>query len=143
MTWPVGGEAHLTRIMIADDDPSLRMLVAATLASEDYEILEAGSGLEALAVARSARPKVVLLDFHMPEMDGFEVCRSLRTDPALALIRVILLTSANHPEERAAGLAAGADAYLTKPFSPIELLQAVGALSQLPSTRPAPRPGAL
>lgn len=112
--------------MIADDEASLRLLVAATLASEDYEIVEAGTGAEALAVVRAEHPRLVLLDVHMPGMDGFEVCRRIKADPELAGTTVVMLTAASHDEDRAGGDRVGADGYLTKPFSPLDLLQVVG-----------------
>jgi CheY-like chemotaxis protein len=112
-------------VLIADDDPSLRMLVSATLTSKDYEIVEATSGDETLAVASSAKPQVVLLDVRMPGMSGLEVCRKIKADPSLAGTRVVMLTGAATPEDVAAGQAAGADLYLTKPFRPLELLQIV------------------
>lgn len=118
----------MVKLLIADDEPSLRMLVAATLASEDYDILEAANGLDALEMARAEQPRLVLLDVQMPGMDGLEVCRQIKADPALAgTVVVVMLTSLNHPEDEQAGRAAGADTYLTKPFSPLDLLQVVEA----------------
>ena len=113
------------KLLIADDERSLRLLVAATLASEDYEILEAADGLEALKLARSEHPQAVLLDVEMPGMDGVEVCRQIKSDPTLAGTIVVMLTSAAAPSQREAGLAAGAAEYLTKPFSPLELLHII------------------
>ena len=119
------------KLLIADDETSLRLLVAATLASEDYEILEAGNGLEALAIARAEQPRLVLLDVQMPGMDGLEVCRQIKADPALASTVVVMLTSLSRPENEEDGRAAGADTYLTKPFSPLDLLQVVeGAMAR-------------
>jgi CheY-like chemotaxis protein len=113
------------KLLIADDEPSLRLLVAATLASEDYEIIEAGDGAEALALAKSERPRLALLDVQMPIMDGLEVCRRIKGDPELKSTAVVMLTSAAQPSEREAGFAAGANEYLTKPFSPLQLLRVI------------------
>lgn len=115
----------MEKLLIADDEVSVRLLVAATLASEDYEILEAVNGVEALALARSQRPRALLLDVNMPGMTGIEVCRQIKEDAGLASIAVVMLTSADRPQDREAGLAAGATAYLTKPFSPLELLRVI------------------
>jgi len=112
-------------VLIADDDPSLRMLVSATLTSKDYEIVEATTGDETLTAALSAKPQVVLLDVRMPGMSGLDVCRRIKADPSLVGTRVVMLTGAATPEDVAAGQAAGADLYLTKPFRPLELLQIV------------------
>ena len=113
------------KLLIADDEPSLRLLVAATLASEDYEIIEAGDGAQAFALAKAERPKLALLDVQMPIMDGLEVCRRIKSDPELSSTAVVMLTSAAQPSEREAGFAAGANEYLTKPFSPIQLLRVI------------------
>jgi CheY-like chemotaxis protein len=116
------------KLLIADDEPSLRLLVAATLASEDYEILEAGDGAEALRIARAEHPRLALLDVQMPVMNGLEVCRLIKDDEDLKSTAVVILTSATQPSEREAGLAAGADEYLTKPFSPLQLLRIIEQL---------------
>ena len=76
----------------------------------------------ALAIALDARPDLVLLDVHMPNIDGLEVCRRLRAAPECAHTRIVLLTAAAQAQDRALGLAAGADEYLTKPFSPLALI---------------------
>ncbi len=119
----------MTTVVIADDVPSLRMLVRATIASEHYQVIEAADGHEAWALIQAHRPAVVLLDVHMPGLSGLEVARLVRADPALAGTTLIMLTSQVQEADVAAGRAAGADRYLTKPFSPLELLEAVaGAL---------------
>jgi CheY-like chemotaxis protein len=115
----------MATILIADDEPSLRLLVGATIASDDYRVVEATDGDEAWALLRRHRPAVALLDVSMPGRTGIELVRAIRADPDLAATRVILLTAKAQPADRAAGLAAGADHYLTKPFSPLELLTVV------------------
>ena len=115
----------MTTVLIADDEPSLRLLVSATIASEEYEVIEAMDGDEAWGLIRRHRPTVVLLDVQMPGQTGLELTRSIRNDPDLARTCVILLTSKAQQTDVQAGLEAAADRYLTKPFSPLELLRVV------------------
>jgi CheY-like chemotaxis protein len=115
-------------VLIADDEPHVVALVRATLEDECVQIIEAADGLTALALADAQRPDVVLLDVHMPGLDGVEVCWRLRGDPRFDDSRIIMLTAAAQAADEARGLAAGADHYLTKPFSPIRLLSLVQSL---------------
>ena len=115
----------MTTILIADDEPSLRLLVSATISSDDYDVVEATDGDEAWSLIRYHRPRVALLDVQMPGRTGLELTRAIRNDPELAKTCVILLTSKAQKSDVEAGLAAGADRYLTKPFSPLELLRVV------------------
>ncbi len=116
----------MKKILLADDEPAVRRLVTATLADESrYQILEAGDGVEALNIARAERPALLLLDVNMPELDGFEVCRALKADPATRDIVVVMLTALAQPTDRERGIAAGADGFFTKPFSPLALLEKV------------------
>lgn len=115
----------MRKLLIADDEAALRSLVRTTLESDQYEILEAGSGDEALAVVRRERPQLVLLDVQMPGVSGFAVCRAIKDDPATRDTIVVMLTSRTQAEDYAAGREAGADEYLTKPFSPLRLLRLV------------------
>jgi CheY-like chemotaxis protein len=121
----------VTTVLIADDEPSLRLLVSATISSDEYDVVEAVDGDEAWGLIRRHRPSVVLLDVQMPGRTGLDLARAIRDDPDLTRTSVILLTSKAQQADIEAGLAAGADRYLTKPFSPLELLrvveQAVGA----------------
>jgi CheY-like chemotaxis protein len=109
----------MTTVLIADDEPSLRLLVSATIASDEYEVDEAWG------LIRRHRPSVVLLDVQMPGRTGLDLTRAIRDDPDLAKTSVILLTSKAQQADIQAGLDAGADRYLTKPFSPLELLRVV------------------
>ena len=109
-------------LLIADDEASLRMLVSATLASDEYRIVEASDGDEAWALVQEHHPTVALLDIQMPGRTGLDVARAIKADPSLADTYVILLTAKAQEADVAAGRAAGADQYLTKPFSPLELL---------------------
>jgi DNA-binding response OmpR family regulator len=119
-------------ILVADDDPGIRALVHATLANPETRILDAADGATAWALIQAERPDAVVLDLGMPRPTGVELARMIRADPALALTRIVLLTGEKAAEEVAAGLAAGADYYLTKPFSPLALLEVLDA----PPVRP-------
>jgi two-component system, OmpR family, phosphate regulon response regulator PhoB len=112
-------------LLIADDESGIRSLVRMTLQRKQYEILEASDGEEALALARKYHPELVLLDVMMPGLTGFQVCRALKDDPATASATVVMLTAKAQDSDRAEGLAAGADDYFTKPFSPIALLRKI------------------
>ena len=119
---PRGGAKKL---IIADDDPALRLLVRATLRSKEYEILEATDGPSTLALARQHRPDLVLLDVNMPGMDGFRICELLKQDPATAAVTVVMLTVQVRVSDRRRARQAGADGYFTKPFSPMALIRKV------------------
>ena len=123
------GASHRTRVMIVDDDPLIRRVVRAVLEDGAYELSEAASGEEALHLAGRHPPDVVLLDVMMPGMNGFEVAKAIKGDPRLKSTIIVMLTARNAPEDRRRGMASGADAYFTKPFSPLELLTTLnGAL---------------
>ena len=123
----------MTTILVVDDEPSIVDLVRFTLEDAEVRVVEASDGAEALVIARRIRPDLILLDVQMPRLDGLEVCRQLRQEPAFARAPIILLTAAGQEADRARGLGAGADEYLTKPFSPLALLALVEAL--VPETR--------
>lgn len=113
------------RVLLAEDDPLLVALVRATLRPTGVGLLEAGTGTAAVELARTHRPPLVLLDVGLPEMDGWEVCRALKADPGTRGTRVVMLTARASPADRERAEAAGADGYLTKPFSPADLVGAV------------------
>jgi CheY-like chemotaxis protein len=112
-------------VVIADDEPSMRLLVHATIESDDYTVVEAVDGTQAWAMTQQHKPSLVLLDVQMPGMSGLEVLHLIKADPSLAATRVILLTAKAQERDIEAGLIAGADFYLTKPFSPLDLLTRV------------------
>jgi CheY-like chemotaxis protein len=119
-------ELELQRtVLIADDESSIRLLVHATIDSDDYTVVEASDGAQAWALAQELKPSLVLLDVQMPGQSGLEVLRSIKADPNLKSTRVILLTSKAQERDIEVGLIAGADFYLTKPFSPLDLLTRV------------------
>jgi DNA-binding response OmpR family regulator len=117
--------AALRTVLIADDEPSMRLLVHATIESDDYAVIEATDGTEAWAMIREHKPSLVLLDVQMPGRSGLDVLRLVKADKDLVATRVILLTSKAQEGDVEAGLIAGADFYLTKPFSPLDLLTRV------------------
>lgn len=121
----------LKTVLIADDEPSMRLLVHATIESDDYKVVEAADGDEAWALIQRYQPSLVLLDVQMPGRSGLEVLRAIKTEPDLQTTRVILLTSKAQEADVEAGLIAGADFYLTKPFSPLDLLTRVEEALQL------------
>jgi DNA-binding response OmpR family regulator len=116
------------RVLLADDDPGLRRLIGTTLGTEDFDLLQANDGEQALQIARQQHPELVLLDVNMPKLDGFEVCRHLKSEPETSGIKVVMLTARSEEVDRARGREAGADEYFTKPFSPVQLLNKVYAL---------------
>ena len=114
------------QILIVDDQPEVRELVSVTLEVEPYDILQAENGQQALDMATSHTPDLILLDVMMPNgMDGLEVCRRIKENPALCDIPVILLTARGQEADVEEGYAAGADEYFTKPFSPLDLITKV------------------
>ena len=124
-------------LLIADDEPAILDLVRFTLEDPQVRIVEASDGATALELAQQLRPDVALLDVKMPRLSGLDVCRRLRELPECAHTRVVLLTAAAQAEDRRRGLAAGADHYLTKPFSPLALLTLVRTLMPEVSIWPA------
>jgi len=109
-------------VLIVDDDPLIRDVVRAVLEDASFDLDEAASGEEALRLAAGHPPDVVLLDVMMPGLNGFEVAKRMKSDAHLKDTVVVMLTAKDAPEDRRRGLEAGADAYFTKPFSPLELL---------------------
>ncbi len=116
------------RILVVDDEPDVVQLVAYNLTAADYEVATAGDGMEALKKARALLPNLIILDLMLPEIDGLEVCKLLRRDPNTASIPIIILTAKAAEMDRVLGLELGADDYLTKPFSPRELVLRVKRL---------------
>lgn len=114
------------RILIVDDQPELRKLVRMTLEFEDYQLDEAQDGASALDAVDRHRPEVVILDVMMPgELSGYDVCARIKSDARAQGTKVILLTARGQQADLARGREAGADLYVVKPFSPLELLDSV------------------
>ncbi len=114
-------------IVVIDDDASTRLLVSQVLKKEGYQVMAAEDGPQGLALVRQLKPALVISDVQMPQLDGFEVLDQIRSDTALAGTAVILLTSLQDRSSMRQGMTTGADDYLTKPFAPQELRQAVSA----------------
>lgn len=115
-------------ILIADDEAHVVELVRVTLEDDRVRVVEASDGVSALAMASELEPELIFLDVNLPDVSGLEVCRRLRRDPELAGVRIVMLTAAAQQDDVARGLAAGANLYLTKPFSPVRLLSLVEGL---------------
>jgi two-component system, OmpR family, phosphate regulon response regulator PhoB len=125
-------------VLIADDDSSTRRLIRATLECDSYLLLEARDGDEAWQLLRQHHPRVAILDINMPGRSGLALTRDIRATPDLAATHVIILTAKAQMTDVATGAAVGADAYLTKPFSPLELLTLVDAACTAPVASPEP-----
>ena len=116
----------MASVLIVDDEQHIRLLIEQTLEEledEGVQLLTAADGIEALDVIANHHPELVFLDVMMPGKDGFEVARTIKTDLGLSGTTVILLTARGQAVDREAGLAAGADDYITKPFDPDDLLR--------------------
>jgi CheY-like chemotaxis protein len=124
MVDPLALVTHRT-VLIADDERSLRLLVNATISSDQYSVVEAADGDEAWRLLLERKPAVALLDVQMPGRSGLDIAKAIRSEPELSGTHVVLLTSKAQDADIRAGLEAGADRYLTKPFSPLELLSVV------------------
>ena len=116
------------RILVVDDVPVNIQLQRAYLEAMGYEVLEAEDGVQALEIAHKDRPDLILLDVMMPNMNGFEVCRRLKNDPATQFIPVVMVTALNEVSDRIRGIEAGADDFISKPFNKLELLARVRSL---------------
>jgi diguanylate cyclase (GGDEF)-like protein len=110
------------KILIADDDPDIRDILKLTLSEENYEIIEASNGEEALEIIRSQPLELALLDYKMPKMDGRQVCNLVKKDLLLQHLPIIMVTGKGEVSDRVGGIDAGADDYVVKPFEPKELL---------------------
>lgn len=122
------GTGGMSGILFADDDEGLRSMVREVLRTGGYEPRLASSGAEALEAVRRDPPELAILDYRMGRPDGFEVCRRIKSDPALSHVAVLILTGQGEMEYKLQGFDAGADDYLAKPFDPRELLARVAAL---------------
>jgi DNA-binding response OmpR family regulator len=116
------------KILIVDDEPNIVISLEFLMKKEGFEVAVAGDGDEALAKVASFSPDLVLLDVMMPKRSGFEVCESLRADPDQAALKIMMLTAKGRDTEVAKGLAIGANAYVTKPFSTKELVAQVKSM---------------
>ena len=113
------------KILVVDDEPFICRSLTFVLKKENYEVFEARNGEEGLAAIRLHKPDLVFLDVMMPKINGFEVTERVRQDPELAGTRIVLLTAKGQESDREVGKNAGADDYMTKPFSPTKILERV------------------
>ena len=126
------------RILVVDDEPDIVALVAYHLAKVGYRVVTAANGHDALDLARRERPALLVLDLMLPGMSGFDVLSALRADAATRDVAVLMLTARKEEPDRIQGLSLGADDYLTKPFSPQELVLRVGAILRRVGATAAP-----
>jgi two-component system, cell cycle response regulator len=119
------------RILVVDDIPANVKLLEARLLAEYFDVVTADNGADAIEICEHGRADVVLLDVMMPKMDGFEVCRRLKADPATMHIPVVMVTALDQPSDRVRGLEAGADDFLTKPVNDLQLITRVKSLVRL------------
>ena len=119
---------RLGRVLLVEDERDVAELIRYNLVSEGYEVVMATNGTDALRLARESRPAVVLLDIMVPQLNGWEICLRLKRDPSLAGIAVIMVTGRVAEGDKVLGFELGADDYVTKPFSPRELVARVRAV---------------
>lgn len=118
----------MKKVLIVDDEPSLRFLIASTLEDEGYELIEAADGLEAYDLIKKEKPDLIILDVMMPGMTGYELCTKIKQDPKMREIIIIMLTAKGQEQDRLQSEKVGADYYLRKPFSPMELIDVTESL---------------
>ena len=119
----------MSTVLIVDDDPFIRRLIVTTLEGVSaYVLHEAADGAQAVQAAAREAPRLVFLDIDMPVLDGIEACRQMRAVPAMASAKIVMLTASADDGARDRAQEAGADFFLTKPFSPLELLRLVAEL---------------
>ena len=119
----------MKRILIIEDQADIRRLIRWTLEFENFEIHEANNGPSGLEAARKLKPDLILLDVMMPGgLDGFQVCEQIKADAVLSQVPVVILTARSQQRDRDAGNRAGADAFLPKPFSPLQLVDTVNGM---------------
>jgi len=121
----------MKKILIVDDQCELRELVEITLKSEDYQVFQAENGKQAVEIATSEKPNVIVMDIMMPVMDGIEATRIIKSTPETKEYIVLMLTGESKEEDKQKGFAAGVSGYLSKPFSPLELLHKVEEFLQI------------
>jgi CheY-like chemotaxis protein len=118
-------------ILVVDDDPLIRRLIATTLEDvSGFDLVEAGNGLEAIERAEKTEPSIVFLDIDMPHLDGIATCAELRSSPRTSGATIVILTAATDDRAERRACEAGADLFLTKPFSPLDLLRLVDRIGE-------------
>jgi CheY-like chemotaxis protein len=119
------------KILIADDEPSMRLLVSSTLDDGSFELSEAVDGNDAIHKAAQCRPDLIILDVMMPILSGIEVCRQVKTMPSLRQAKIMILTAKGQANDLDEAMEAGADYFLKKPFSPLDLRHLVDQILEL------------
>ena len=115
-------------ILVADDDPYIQRSLSFVLRREKFEVEVAANGEEAFNKARELKPKIIMLDLMMPKLNGFATCRAIKADPETKSSYVIILTAKGQEVDKEMGLRAGADEYMTKPFSPKEIIAKIRSI---------------
>jgi two-component system alkaline phosphatase synthesis response regulator PhoP len=113
------------KVLVVDDEEYIQHILNFSFGAEGFEVITASDGEEAVTMARSERPDIIVLDIMMPKMDGYEACKQIKADPQTQNIPVILLTAKGREVDRKLGAEAGADDYVVKPFSPGRLIERV------------------
>ncbi|MFH0872499.1 MAG: response regulator transcription factor [bacterium] len=126
------------KILAVDDDPDILKLLQYNLEKEGFSVITAANGQEALRLVRSQPPQAIILDLMLPEVDGLEVCRQIKRDESLSQVPILMLTAKGEEVDRVVGFELGADDYITKPFSPRELVLRVKAILKRSSPREEP-----
>jgi CheY-like chemotaxis protein len=118
-------EHKAAKILVVDDDQDVRLLMGVRLRKSGYDVVTAEDGEEAVRIVRQAKPDLILLDLGLPKMDGYEVCRTLKSDPETCGIPIIILSAKSQQTDREQALAAGAESCMAKPFNPVVVLEAI------------------
>ena len=118
----------MKRVLAVDDEPHILKLVSFSLASHGFEVLQASDGMTAASMAESEQPDLILMDVMMPILNGYDACERIKANPKTAHIPVVMLSAKSQAAEQTEGLARGALCYITKPFTPKELVQRVNEL---------------
>lgn len=118
------------KILVADDEKDIRRLISFVLQKNGYNVVEAVNGAQAIQIAKTENPDIVLLDVMMPQVDGFEVCRQLRSNPATNKTPILMLSAKSQSSDIMDALLLGAAYYLVKPFTPKDLLEKVSELAK-------------
>ena len=118
----------MSKVLIVEDEANIRQLVKYNLEKESFQVIEAEDGLQGLRLAKAEKPDLVLLDLMLPQMDGLEVCRSLKGNQATAALPIIMLTAKSEEIDKVIGLELGADDYIVKPFEPRDLVARVRSI---------------
>ena len=124
-------QSYVKKVLVVDDESNIRMLVKSMLVN-GYTVLEAENGEEAVHIARSQRPDLILMDIMMPEMDGYTACSVIKTDQQTKVIPVVFLTAVGYQLNKELAKQVGADGYITKPFTTNGLLDTIGKFLQYP-----------